>query len=361
MSFRSDSADFRPAIAGDVERFTDLDDLVDLMRAEHPVSPFVEAGVIQGPGALIADGTGVHLRMNPDLMDGELAIYRALPGISVSILNFVPKDVDTIHEIGTQAVPQEDELMIRLFQYGQVVYRFGDVVVDSAVSPGVISFQPEAGRFSYHMRAGDSIRTTFFSMTEKGEREIWHRFGIPPSPLFQELRTGAATEDRVFELPRNDSFKQFSESLLHLPESGSARTTMLRLKVGELFCLLSDVRPIHNTNVSGDVPLIEVRKLARARSILEERDGEALSIAKLSTMVGLNRRKLTEGFKKIYGDTVAGYALELRMRKGYQLLKESPLAVHKIAEECGYEHPSNFTIAFKRRFSSSPSEVRSSR
>ncbi len=361
MNSESEKTAIRPAIAGDVERFTNLDDLVDLMRAEHPVSPFIEAGAIQDPEALIADGTGVHLKTNPDLMDGELAIYRVLPGISVSTLHFVPKDVDTIHQIGAQAVPRERELMIRLFQYGQVVYSFGDTVVDSEVSPGVISFRPDAGRFSYEMKAGQSIRVTFFSMTEQGEREIWHRFGIPPSPLLQELRSGATTEDRVFELPHSDSFRKFSDSLLHMPVSGSARTTMLRLKVGELFCLLTDARPIHDTYLGGDVPLIEVRKLARARTILEEGDGEAPSIAELSSMIGLNRRKLTEGFKKVYGDTVAGYALELRMRKGYQLLKESPLAVHEIAEECGYEHPSNFTIAFKRRFGSSPSEVRSSK
>jgi len=75
-------------------------------------------------------------------------------------------------------------------------------------------------------------------------------------------------------------------------------------------------------------------------------------------MVGLNRRKLTEGFKKVFGETVAGYALELRLRRGYQLLKESQLSVNEIAEHCGYEHANNFTLAFRRRFGSSPSQVR---
>ena len=172
------------------------------------------------------------------------------------------------------------------------------------------------------------------------------------------MRSAQEPNERVYALPNTEAFKHFAASLQYLPESGSARTTFLRLKVGELFCLLEDVRPVEAQYVGGEVPFSEVRKLSRARALLERRDGDSPSIAKLSSMVGLNRRKLTEGFKAVYGHTVAGFALELRMRKGYQLLKESPLAVHEIAAECGYKHPSNFTIAFRRRFGSSPSEVR---
>jgi len=133
---------------------------------------------------------------------------------------------------------------------------------------------------------------------------------------------------------------------------------MTRLKVGELFCLLGEHGPACTSAVAADVPFAEVRKLARARALLEENPGTPPSIAELGAMVGLNRRKLTEGFKKVFGETVAGYALELRMRRGYQLLKETQLSVAEIAEQCGYEHPNGFTLAFRRRFGSSPSQVR---
>ena len=358
MSGSTDKPDIRPAIAGDVESFSDIDSLLSAIQSELPNSPFGEAGVLEVPDMLTADGTALHLMLNPDLMDGELEIYRVFPGLSVSIITFVAHDVDSIEKIAEKAVAEEKEIMVRLFQQGQIVYRFGDHIVDSKVSPGVLSYRPEKGRSGYELKAGVPMRITMFVISEEGEREVWHRLGITPSPLFQELRSAPNPNDRVFALPDSEPFKHFSASLSHLPKSGYSRTAFLKLKVGELFCLLGDIKPVESQYTNSDVPFSEVRKLSRARVILEERDGDSPSIADLSAMVGLNRRKLTEGFKAVYGDTVAGYALELRMRKGYQLLKESPLPVHEIAEECGYEHPSNFTIAFRRRFGCSPSEIR---
>ncbi len=358
MSGSSDKPDIRPAIAGDVERFSDIDSLLNALQSELSASPFGEAGVLEMPDMLTADGTALHLMLNPDLMDGELEIYRVFPGLSVSIVTFVAKDIDSIHQIAGKAVAEEQEVMVRLFQQGRIVYQFGDHIIDSKVNPGVLSFRPEKGRSGYELEAGEHMRLTMFVISEEGEREVWHRLGNAPSPLFQEIRSAQDPNERVFALPDNEAFKHFSASLQHLPKSGSSRTAFLRLKVGELFCLLGDIKPVETQYTSGEVPFSEVRKLSRARAILEERDGDSPSIVKLSSMVGLNRRKLTEGFKAVYGDTVAGYALELRMRKGYQLLKESPLPVHEIAVECGYEHPSNFTIAFRRRFGRSPSEIR---
>ena len=349
--------DMRPAIAGDVETFASLEELEALIRAEHPPSAFQEAGVLQPPDSLTPDGSGAHIMLNPELMDGGLEIYRLLPGLTLSVLEFVAKDLEQVHAIGAQAMPQEQLLNIRLFHEGSMVYRYGDIEIDTGVSPGVVSYKPDVGRFSYEMRAGQRYRITILGITEQGEREVWHRFGIPPLPLLQEIRYGEATEERAFELPHSQVFHQFTQSLDEIPVSGPMRTALLRMKVGELFCLLASLKP-HSETV-GNVPMREVRKLNRARGIIEELDGNAPSISELSAQVGLNRRKLTEGFKQVFGETVAGYALELRMRKGYQLLKESPLAVHKIAEECGYEHPSNFTIAFRRRFGSSPSRIRS--
>ena len=354
----TDKPDIRPAIAGDVESFGDVDSLVAALQSELPDSPFGDAGVLEMPDALTADGTALHLMLNPDLLDGELEIYRVLPGLSVSIMTFVAKDIDTIQRIAEKAIAEEQEIMVRLFQQGDIVYQLGDHTVDSRVTPGVLSFRPEKGRSGYTLKAGQPMRVTMFVITEEGEREVWHRLGITPSPLFQEMRSAQDPNDRVFALPNTEAFKHYSASFQHLPKSGTARATFLKLKVGELFCLLGDIKPIEAEYTTSDVPFSEVRKLSRARTILEEHDGDSPSIAKLSAMVGLNRRKLTEGFKAVYGDTVAGYALELRMRKGYQLLKESPLPVHEIAEECGYEHPSNFTIAFRRRFGCSPSEIR---
>ena len=206
MGSSTDKPDIRPAIAGDVESFSDIQSLLKRMQQELPDSPFGKAGVWQMPDALTADGTAVRTILNPDLMDGELEIYRVFPGLSVSTVSFVAKDVDTIHQIAEKAVEEEKEIMVRLFQYGQIVYKFGDHVIDSEVTPGVLSFRPEKGRSGYQLRAGEKIRVTMFVITEEGEREVWHRLGIAPLKLFQEVRAAKDPADRVFALPSTDAF-----------------------------------------------------------------------------------------------------------------------------------------------------------
>ena len=128
--------------------------------------------------------------------------------------------------------------------------------------------------------------------------------------------------------------------------------------MGELFCLLGEASSIETNTISAEVPFSEVKKLSHAKAILEESIANPPSIVKLGSMVVLNRRKLTEGFKKVFGDTVAGYVREQQMRQGYQLLKETELSIMEIATRCGYEYSHNFTSAFRRRFGSSPSSVR---
>ena len=262
MGDPTDKPDIRPAIAGDVESFRDVESLLTALRRELPESPFARAGVMETPDTLTADGTALHLTLNPDLMDGELEIYRVFAGLGVSIVTFVAKDVDSIHQIADKAVAEEEEIMVRLFQQGQIIYQFGDHRIDSEVTPGVLSFRSEKGRSGYELKAGEHLRITMLMVSEEGEREVWHRLGIAPSPLFHELRSAQEPNERVYALPNTEALKHFAASLQYLPESGSARTAFLRLKVGELFCLLGDIRPVEAQYVGGEVQLRLHRKEA---------------------------------------------------------------------------------------------------
>ena len=358
MGSNNDKPDIRPAIAGDVETYDNVEALAEVLRSEHAPNPFAEAGVFSGGESLVADGTAAKLLFNPDLLTGDLELCRPFPGITVALMHFKAVDAEAMREIARRALPQQDEIVVRFVHQGNITYHFGDQHFRSGESPGVVSCRvPQVGT-GYDVEDGEDFVITMISFTEEGEREVWHRLGIPPSPLFQQLRSAPDDGSFIYKIPDTELFRQLSRSFLHLPRSGFAHTAMSRLKVGELFCLLGEYSPAGAGPVTTDVPFSEVRKLSQARALLEENTGAPPSISELSAMVGLNRRKLTEGFKKVFGETVAGYALELRMRRGYQLLKESRLPITEIAESCGYEHANNFTLAFRRRFGCSPSKVR---
>lgn len=354
----SSPSDINPAIAGEVELFENLDVFQEVLLGEFEETEFTTDHVITAPESLIADGAGYYLRFNSRFAIGELEGYRPFPGIGAVRARFRPTDAKAMTDVASKVEPKLGYIVLRLFHTPGVRYKFGELTVDTSQASGVISYRPDAGDYSYQLYGDDPIDLTILNILEAGELEIWHRLGIPPLPLFQKLREGATTEERTHVLPRSELLENIAYSLSHLPRSGFARMMILRLKLGELLCLLGEGAYSLSGGLAGNVPVSEVRRLAHARSILSEHFASPPSIVELSRMVGLNRKKLTEGFKRMFGDTVGGYSLELRMRHGYDLLKLREHSVTEVALACGYEHASNFTLAFRRRFGVSPTQFR---
>lgn len=353
-------SDIRPSVAGDMESFDDVDTFRQRIHAEHSAPGFdvFDLGLFAPPDGMAADGTAMHMGFNPRLLSGELQVFRPYAGVLVCTMDFTANDAEALHQISKSLISSQRAVSVRLFHLGKILFRFGEQTYDSEELLGLASHVPPGDHFDYRVRRGERVQLTNIVITEEGEREIWHRLGIPPCPLFDALRTN---EDPAFlaqPLPNTEAFQLLAASFMHLPRSGFAQNALLRLKLGELLCLLGEVDTAAHNALAEYVPFSEVRKLSQARAILNESSEHPPSIAELGAMVGLNRRKLTEGFKKVFGDTVAGYALELRMRKGYQLLRETNLSVAEVAEQCGYEHANNFTLAFRRRFATRPSQVR---
>ena len=84
------------------------------------------------------------------------------------------------------------------------------------------------------------------------------------------------------------------------------------------------------------------------------------SISELAKEVGMNEKKLCYGFKEIFGNTIFGYLYDYKMQLAQQLLLYTDKPISEIAFQCGYEHLSHFSTAFKRKFGRSPQGVRGS-
>ena len=82
------------------------------------------------------------------------------------------------------------------------------------------------------------------------------------------------------------------------------------------------------------------------------------SISELAREIGMNEKKLCYGFKEVFGNTIFGYLYDYKMQLAQQLLLHTDKSVGEIALQCGYEHLSHFSTAFKRKFGLSPQEMR---
>ena len=100
----------------------------------------------------------------------------------------------------------------------------------------------------------------------------------------------------------------------------------------------------------------DIERLHHAKEILIRCSTKPPSLIELAHQVGLNDRKLKQGFRHLFGATVFGYLQDYRMQRARQLLHDSDRSIASIAATIGYTNPEAFSIAFRRKFAVSPKE-----
>lgn len=101
---------------------------------------------------------------------------------------------------------------------------------------------------------------------------------------------------------------------------------------------------------------VQAQKLRTAKDILMNNLQNPPSIKELCEQTDLSEYHLKEGFKKIYGNTVYGYILDKKLEIGKEKLMAGNLKVKDIAFEIGYENPSHFIAAFKKKYGITPKQ-----
>lgn len=97
-----------------------------------------------------------------------------------------------------------------------------------------------------------------------------------------------------------------------------------------------------------------VAKIKRAKDIILNNMAEPPSLQELSNQIGLSLKKLKEGFKQIYGDTVYGYLFNHKMDYARKLLESQEFNVNEVGLKVGYSTSSHFIAAFKKKFGTTP-------
>lgn len=104
-----------------------------------------------------------------------------------------------------------------------------------------------------------------------------------------------------------------------------------------------------------------MRKIKKAKEIVVERMIDPPSLNDLATEIGLSLKKLKEGFKEVYGDTVHGFALDHKMDYARQLLDTGKYNVNEVGLKVGYSTGSHFISAFKKKYGTTPKKYLSDR
>jgi AraC-like DNA-binding protein len=137
--------------------------------------------------------------------------------------------------------------------------------------------------------------------------------------------------------------------------NSSIRELYIKGKVYELLSLHFQ----KDENVEGEYcPFLvdeqNVLKIRKAKEIIIDRMAEPPSLQELANEIGLNIKKLKEGFKQIYGDTVFSFLFDYKMEYSRRLLETNQYNVNEVGVKVGYSTASHFIAAFKKKFGTTP-------
>lgn len=135
----------------------------------------------------------------------------------------------------------------------------------------------------------------------------------------------------------------------------SVQNLYCRGKAYELLSLLFN----RNTDAAGEqCPFLvdgdNLRRIRRAKDIVIERMAEPPSLPALADEIGLSLKKLKEGFRQVYGDSVYSFLFDYKMETARKMLESGSYNVNEVGLKVGYSTASHFIEAFRKKYNTTP-------
>lgn len=169
---------------------------------------------------------------------------------------------------------------------------------------------------------------------------------------------GILKEDcKIFfdSIPLDAEIRSALKILMFCTFSGGCRNMFLAAKAQELLCLT--IRAFLRREESlgrNHLPAKDVENMKQVAEILRSTYTDPSSVDELANTMGINKSKLQEQFKLVYGCTISNYLANLRMQRACELLETRGAQVSEVAWQLGYKHSCNFVTAFKRMYGMTP-------
>ncbi|PCI51695.1 MAG: hypothetical protein COB49_01170 [Alphaproteobacteria bacterium] len=300
---------------------------------------------------------GLRLELNDDIARGYWELYRPNSEMLICLAE------GFYHaEYHQTILPTQDVVTLRFVlsgKYGLAYEKAGKLDIPQASAS--IMYTREDHSFDLSIDKGSHLSSVTLHMRP---RFLYDSFEINrkkiPSHL-QDVIFGGELSKNIYNFPLSPGIMNNILDLLWMPYEGARRRIFTEAKSAELVCRLFQ-------EIEDDFEAIPVlaspantrkKKILEAQRILVENYKSPPTINDLARQVGLNRSSLCAEFKEILGSTIFDFCQEFRMNKARELLLDRNLQISQVSTLVGYEHATNFTAAFKKKFGFLPKAIRS--
>ena len=149
-----------------------------------------------------------------------------------------------------------------------------------------------------------------------------------------------------------DTYKTFNSNVLN-------KTI---LKAQSLSLLTSFFNNVFADNRADDYQengIVDYKKIAKCELLISTNLSKPfIGIDALAEKLRISNSKLKTDFKSVYGISILQYNIDKKMELALQLLENSSMQIKQIALEVGYDSPSKFSAAFKKKHDKLPSDLR---
>lgn len=149
------------------------------------------------------------------------------------------------------------------------------------------------------------------------------------------------------------------KQLYDCPYEGELKKFFIESKLLELLTIkIYKASTSFPTKTLANISKIDRERLYYLKELLASIDAEQYTIQQMTELTFMNRTKLQNSFKQLFGMTIHEFVVDKRMEEAYQLLSyASGWTVAEVARKVGYKHYNHFSTAFKNKFGVSPSKI----
>lgn len=193
------------------------------------------------------------------------------------------------------------------------------------------------------------------------------------SPLMQYLEKYSATLDKTL-LGFISCIIKEAESTYVIPKNDPKLKKLLKRSTapigGEqliktyleqfLILLIRNILKKKEPNVFPSKESMENHLVGAARRLLEEKAEESFKVNDLCVALGYSKSYLSKLFHEQTGNTLAAYAIQVKIKRAKQLIRDGNLNFAQISDKLSFDNPQYFSRVFKRVTGMTPTEFKAS-